>query len=92
MALWTPQKIVKYWKNTLTSTLCIGQTKKNNLAPKSHDETIHFRKNGKNYLKKCKSEQAKADPSEDGCTNGTDRLNIGDTENDSESDSKWILP
>ena len=63
----------------------------------SHDKPTPRKKKGKNQKKKLKSDQSLADPSEDGCTYGIDRLNLGKPANDSESDpksenkSEWLL-
>ena len=56
----------------------------------SLDELI-TRKKGKNLPKQRKSEHAKADPSEDGCTYCIDRVNLGKSANDSERKSDCIL-
>ena len=54
----------------------------------SHDEPIPNKKKGEKQPIKRKDEYAKADPSEDGCTYGIDRLNIGEAANDLESNSE----
>ena len=47
---------------------------------KSHDEPIPRNKKGKGKNKKTESDQADADPSEDGRNYGLDRMNLGKTE------------
>ena len=58
---------------------------------KSHDEPIPRNKNRKRDNKKPKSVQADADPSEDGRNYGLDRMNLGETAQESESNSKLLL-
>ena len=55
---------------------------------KSHDKPISRKKKGKRQNKKSNSDQADADPSEDGRNYVLDRLNLGETAQESESDSK----
>ena len=45
----------------------------------------------KNQPKKRKSEQSSSDPSEDELTYGIERLNLGEDENDLETESKGLL-
>ena len=56
-----------------------------------HDAPIPRKKKGKNKKKKHKSDQANSDPSEDWSTYGIDHMNLGKPENESESDSRWLL-
>ena len=54
----------------------------------SHDEHIPNKKKKEKHNKTPKSEPSDAGPSEDGCTYGIDRLNLGKTVYDSESDPR----
>ena len=53
---------------------------------KSHDEPIPRKKRGKKQNKKPKSDQANANPSEDGRNYGLGRLNMEEPAQDSEND------
>ena len=53
-----------------------------------HDEPIPNKNKVKKQPKKCKSEQDKEYPLEDGRTYDIDRLNIGESANESESESE----
>ena len=57
----------------------------------SHYYHIPKKKKKKKLIKKSSNEGAKADPSDEGRTYGIDCLNLGETTNDSESNSQWIL-
>ena len=52
---------------------------------KLHDEPIPIKKKGKRQNKKPKSDQADADPSEDGHNYGIDRLNLGEPAQESDN-------
>ena len=56
----------------------------------SHDEPIPKKKKVKRQSKKTKSDQDDADPLEDGRNYGLDRLNLWETEQESESNSEWL--
>ena len=55
---------------------------------KYHDEPIPRKKKWERENKKPKSDQVDAYPSEDGRNYGLDRLNLGETAQESEIDSK----
>ena len=55
---------------------------------KSHDEPIPKHNKGKRQNKKPSSDQANADPSEDGRNYGIEPLNLGEPVQDSENDSE----
>ena len=58
---------------------------------KSHDEPISRKKKGKRQDRKSKSDQAYADPSEDGRNCGLDHINLWEPAQDSKNDSKRLF-